>query len=460
MRAGLVGVLAAALVAILVSLPQVTAQVTSQETRQPDPAILELTTSHHNLGWRVARALAEADFRNLDFPDLEDGQQLRVVLGADSKVAITAVPARKYVMELRVRRNPEVLEKIVVDRLGTARRLLHALAFTVLTANLQMEGRHAAQTIQSVLHFHRQLEDLHLTMRKTKDSANGYAIDLLLTPKQGTWLQEVVGGIRASETGAPHLRSPNATLTVTAAARGKGLARFLEPFADHLGRIRGKSRDERRQFMALARQRLRHFDGCFSLMIDGPGRYVRMIGLTKPEDYSRLATQKNWQSFDCRRAGRPNVVIAQEDAVPRSLAGVGMQVLLKETDAFAFTEDDGGTEQDEPRRGGGLATFAGVVEAFSLKARLPDAGKEMARLVDRVRRKQLKRMPLIDGALLHAQINLGRGVRLGRHPNKEFEEAIEPFKEMLAELWKQIPENIDVAIYKRSEKLQVQVRTR
>ena len=69
-------------------------------------------------------------------------------------------------------------------------------------------------------------------------------------------------------------------------------------------------------------------------------------------------------------------------------------------------------------------------------------------------------MPLIDGALLHGQINLGRGVRLLRHPNEEFQEAIEPFKEMIAELWKQIPENIHVAVYKRGEKLQVKVRTR
>ena len=31
---------------------------------------------------------------------------------------------------------------------------------------------------------------------------------------------------------------------------------------------------------------------------------------------------------------------------------------------------------------------------------------------------------------------------------------------MIAELWKQIPENIHVAVYKRGEKLQVKVRTR
>ncbi|MEE9128128.1 MAG: hypothetical protein V3U11_13410 [Planctomycetota bacterium] len=441
-------------------------RATAQQTRQSEPPILELTTSHHNLGWHVAKALAGEDFRGLDFPDLEDDQQVRVVLGSDRQLQSSAVAAGKYVLELRVRRDPEVLAKIVTERLGHARRLLHLLTFTTLTAQMQMEARHAARAIQSVLHFHRQLEDLHLTMRKTKDSANGYAIDLLLTPKQGTWLQEVVGGIRASETGAPHLRSPNATLTVTAAARGKGLARFLEPFADHLGRIRGKNRNERKQFMVLARQRLPHFDGCFSLMIDGPGRYVRMIGLQKPEDYSRQAAQKNWLSFDCRRAGRANVLIAQAEAMPRALAGSGIQILLKETDLFAFTEEDAPPGEDDKDKQAGqppgrrLTTFAGVVEDFSLKARLPDGGKEMARLVNRVRQKQLKRMPLIDGALLHGQINLGQGVRLLQHPNEEFQEAIEPFKEMIAELWKQIPENIHVAVYKRGEKLQVQVRTR
>jgi len=443
---------------VLVSLVLVVgASATAQE---PDPPILELTTAHHNLAWRVARALAGEDFAELDLPDMEEGQQLRLAFGADQKLLVSAVPAGEHVLELRVRKQPEVLGRIAKEQLGVAGRLLHMTAFMTLTTKMQMEGRHAARVIQSAMMFHHQLEDLHLTIKKTKDSATGYGIDLWVTPKKGTWLQEVVGGIEVSKAGAPHLRSPSATLQVTAAAEGKGLGRFLEPFADHLGLIRGHNKAERSQFMTLARGRLEHFDGCFGLMIDGPGRYVRLIGLTKAEDYSKLAAQGTVRAFDCRRAGRADVVVAAEKDMPPALADSGVQVLLKETDPFAFTEEEEAQEKGKQKTSVKLATFAGVVEDFSIKARLPEQGKEMAKLVDRVRQNRLRRMPLLEGALLRAQINLGRGIRLGRYDNEELQEAIEPLKEMLGELWSKIPETVDVAVYKRSDKLHVQAHTR
>ena len=380
---------------VLVSLVLVVGAPATAQEPEPDLPILELTTTHHSLAWRLAESLAaEEDFGSLDFPDLEEGQQLRLVFGSDEKVRVSAVPAGERILDFRVRRQPELLGKIAKEQLGVASRLLHMTAFMTLTANMQMEGRHAARVIKSAMEFHHQLEDLHLTVNKTKDSANGYGIDLWVTPKQGTWLSEVVDGIEASKAGAPHLRSPNASLTVTAAAEGKGLGRLLEPFANHLGLIRGHDKAERSQFMTLARGRLEHFDGCFGLIIDGPGRYVRMLGLTKPQDYTRQAAQKAVQTFDCRRAGRTDVVIAEAKDMPAALTGSGMQVLLKETDPFELTEEE---DEKAPKTKVGLTTFAGVVEDFSIKARLPEQGKEMARLVDRVRQKQLRRMPLLEG---------------------------------------------------------------
>ncbi len=435
-----------------------------------DPPFLELRSSHHSLAWHVAHALAGEAFSDLDFPDFEETKQLRVVYGADEQVHVQAVPQGEYDLELRIRKRPEVLGKIFEECLGPARRILHMTVFMTLTAKMQMEGRHAAQAMQSVMRFHHQLEDLHLRVKKGEESDASYGIDLWVQPKQGTWLHEVVHGLEASKKGAPHLRSPHATLTVTAAARGKGLTRFLEPFANHLGLFRGHDREERERFMQLARGRLQHFDGCFGLMIDGPGRYVRMIGLESPEDYRKLAARKVVQAFDCRRPGRIDVVVAADEEMPRTLAGSGIQLLLKETDPLAFTEEEAeqsrsnGTARGMAKGSANgssarLATFAGVVGDFSVKARLPEGGEEMARLVARIREQRLRRMPILEGALLRAQVRL-QGLRVVRHPDKELEEALKPLQDMLGETLRQVPESVDVSLYRCEDRLHLRLDTR
>ena len=418
--------------------------------------IMRLTTVRPDLAYWVVDNLPIAV--DSEIPEIDADEQLTVVLTADRALKMRAEKAGTLVLDLHLR--PRPFKSVVKDKAGIVGGLIRGLAFTLLVKKLRGEPRYVARAMKGVTGFPEQLDVLDLKVRrrgparKGGEKNDGLQIDLELTPVQGSWLHRVVTGIRPNKRGAHLMRTPHAALSLAAAVEGAALGDMIAPFAENLASLRGRSKKERAEFRSLVVERTKQFDGSFSLLIDGPGRYVRLVGLSEPRGFVKLAAQDAGVRFDTRRLGRLGIQI--DDKMPTPLEKSSMKILRKESDFLEVVTD----EADDPEK---LLTFSGVARDFSIKVRWPKDGTEVARLLDRIEKRRLRRLPLIGGALLVAELNFGGG-RLRKMPRikeltEEFGALLGPrgFEDVLAA----IPEHIEITVYKLGgEKLHLRVVTR
>jgi hypothetical protein len=437
---------AASLLAL--SLALVTPNCLPAQEREAEPRILlSLTTTLHEIVWKVHNLLpVEVD---PDLPDVEDGDQLELVFTSDGRLKLAAGKPGPELLRLHAR--PVPLKKVLKQEAGVIFRVMRALAFTQFVMGMHAEPRYVARAMKAVTDFPNQVETLDIVMKPRADFSSGYQIDAMIEPRNGSWLARVVAGVEKSELGAHLMRTPSAAMSVAAAVDGPGLAAMIEPFGEMLASLRGRSKAERAVFRKFARERASAFDGSFSLLIDGPGRYVRLVGLRDPKAFAERAAADIGIAFDTRRVGRAAIEV--DANVPGALENSPMKWMKKEEDFFEVVTEEAASE---------LATFSGIVRDFSVKVRWPSDGAEVAKLVERIEKQRLRRLPLLRDALLVAEFNFGDR-RLRKTPRSKLldDTLLEQLgADMIESMVENFPDQIALGIYKRKGNLHLQVFTR
>lgn len=415
--------------------------------------MLRLATTLHDFVWATSEVLPGGP---PDDPAARDGDRLVLTLTADNRQTLSAEKVRPGTPLLELHARPGALKKALVRRAGIAGGLIRAYVFSTFVLGYRAEPRYVAQAMKGITDFPFQLAEIDLVVARRGDGIAGLAIDADLVPRKDTWLAEVLAGVEPSPRGAHLLRTPDAALSIAAAVQGPALPRLLAPFGECLASLRGSSIAERAEFRRLATQRLPLFDGSFSMLIDGPGRYVRLVGIQAPARYAESVGSELGMRFDCRRVGRPDIEIAA--ARPQTLEGTPLRVMLKESDvAEAITEPNAEA----------LSTFAGIVGDFSVKARLPSEGKDAARLLARIQARHLRRLPLLDKALVLGEVHLPATRLRNRERTREVIAAVGPLlggPDRAEQLLAAIPQHIEIAVAKvlrdARPALHLRIRTR